>query len=112
LFVNLLLINLHIVPVYEINIQKEWHWPPNIYKTSAKSGQHILDVNKRNREEKLKEKKVILVHALMVLFSHFLAKVEACSSLTQVPRAAHPPCSQAQYHNAESKGLLRKGTPI
>jgi hypothetical protein len=30
LYVNLLLINLHIVPVYEINIQKEWHWPPNI----------------------------------------------------------------------------------
>jgi hypothetical protein len=31
-FVNLLLINLHIVPVYIINIQKEWHWPPNIKK--------------------------------------------------------------------------------
>jgi hypothetical protein len=53
-----------------------------------KSGQHILDANKRNGEEKLKEskeKKDNLVHALMVLFSHFLAKVEACSSLTQVP---------------------------
>ncbi len=24
-----LLINLHAVAIYEINIQKEWHWPPN-----------------------------------------------------------------------------------
>ncbi len=26
-------LNLHIVPIpiYEINIQKEWHWPPNIF---------------------------------------------------------------------------------
>jgi hypothetical protein len=29
-FIKLLLIHLHIVPmpIYELNIQKEWHWPP------------------------------------------------------------------------------------
>jgi hypothetical protein len=30
-FINLL-INLHTVPIYEKNIQKEFHWPPNISK--------------------------------------------------------------------------------
>jgi hypothetical protein len=30
--VNLRLISLNTIPVYEgkMNIQKEWHWPPNI----------------------------------------------------------------------------------
>jgi hypothetical protein len=28
--INLPFINLHTVSLYEINIQKEWHWPPNI----------------------------------------------------------------------------------
>jgi hypothetical protein len=35
---NLLHINLHTVPLYGINIQREWHWPPNIYKNKKPVG--------------------------------------------------------------------------
>ncbi len=31
-----LLINLHIVPINEINIQKDWHWPQNILKSKKR----------------------------------------------------------------------------
>jgi hypothetical protein len=30
MLLNLLFIKIHTVPTYEINIQKEWHWPPII----------------------------------------------------------------------------------
>ncbi len=43
MYVSQLLINLHIVPVYEINIQKECQRPPNVKKNQRIRGQGQTD---------------------------------------------------------------------